>query len=49
MMPDLDGYGVLHILSNDPKTAGIPFIFLTAKAEKSDMRKGMTTLGLTII
>jgi len=41
MMPDLDGYGVLHILSNDPKTAGIPFIFLTAKAEKSDMRKGM--------
>jgi len=41
MMPDLDGYGVLHILSNDPKTAGVPFIFLTAKAEKSDLRKGM--------
>jgi len=41
MMPDLDGYGVLHILSKDPKTAGVPFIFLTAKAEKSDMRKGM--------
>lgn len=41
MMPDLDGYGVLHILSKDPETAGIPFIFLTAKAEKSDMRKGM--------
>jgi CRP-like cAMP-binding protein/CheY-like chemotaxis protein len=41
MMPVLDGYGVLHILSKDPSTASIPFIFLTAKAEKSDMRKGM--------
>ena len=41
MMPVLDGYGVLHVLSKDPHTAGIPFIFLTAKAEKSDMRKGM--------
>jgi len=41
MMPDLDGYGVLHILSKDPDIAGTPFIFLTAKAEKSDMRKGM--------
>jgi CRP-like cAMP-binding protein/CheY-like chemotaxis protein len=41
MMPDLDGYGVLHILSKDPEIAGTPFIFLTAKAEKSDMRKGM--------
>src|SRR5688500_465836 len=41
MMPELDGYGVLHILSKNEKTAGIPFIFLTAKAEKSDLRKGM--------
>lgn len=41
MMPELDGYGVLHILSKDPKTASIPFIFLTAKAEKSEIRKGM--------
>lgn len=41
MMPDLDGYGVLHILSKDPVTSSIPFIFLTAKAEKSDFRKGM--------
>jgi len=41
MMPDLDGYGVLHIVSKDPEIAGTPFIFLTAKAEKSDMRKGM--------
>lgn len=42
MMPELDGYGVLHILGRNPKTAAIPFIFLTAKAEKSDFRKGMT-------
>ncbi len=41
MMPELDGYGVLHILSKDPTTASIPFIFLTAKAEKSEIRKGM--------
>ncbi|OGQ22914.1 MAG: transcriptional regulator [Deltaproteobacteria bacterium RIFCSPLOWO2_02_FULL_44_10] len=41
MMPELDGYGVLHILSKDPETASIPFLFLTAKAEKSDLRKGM--------
>ncbi len=42
MMPELDGYGVLHILSKKPETAIIPFIFLTAKTEKSDIRKGMT-------
>lgn len=41
MMPELDGYGVLHMLSKDSKTAAIPFIFLTAKAEKNDFRKGM--------
>ncbi|HLZ17071.1 MAG TPA: response regulator, partial [Cyclobacteriaceae bacterium] len=41
MMPELDGYGVLHILGKDPETAQIPFIFLTAKTEKSDIRKGM--------
>jgi CRP-like cAMP-binding protein len=42
MMPELDGYGVLHILSKKMETASIPFIFLTAKTEKSDIRKGMT-------
>lgn len=42
MMPELDGYGVLHILSKKDETARIPFIFLTAKTEKSDIRKGMT-------
>lgn len=41
MMPELDGYEVLYILGKDPKTNNIPFIFLTAKAEKSDFRKGM--------
>jgi CRP-like cAMP-binding protein/ActR/RegA family two-component response regulator len=41
MMPELDGYGVLRILGKLPETAGIPFIFLTAKAEKTDFRKGM--------
>ena len=41
MMPELDGYGVLHILNKKPETANIPFIFLTAKTERSDMRKGM--------
>lgn len=41
MMPELDGYGVLHILSKNEQTAGIPFIFLTAKTEKTDIRKGM--------
>ena len=42
MMPDLDGYGVLRILSTHPETSDIPFIFLTAKTERADMRKGMT-------
>lgn len=41
MMPELDGYGVVHILNSDPETASIPFIFLTAKADKSDFRTGM--------
>ncbi|MDB4999262.1 MAG: response regulator [Mucilaginibacter sp.] len=41
MMPDLDGYGVLYMLNKNPKTAAIPFIFLTAKAERIDLRKGM--------
>lgn len=41
MMPELDGFGVLHILSKKPATSGIPFIFLTAKTEKTDFRKGM--------
>ena len=41
MMPDLDGYGVLHLLSKDPNTANIPFIYLTAKTDQRDFRTGM--------
>jgi len=41
MMPVLDGYGVLHMLSKNESTSGIPFIYLTAKAERVDFRKGM--------
>lgn len=41
MMPELDGLGVLRILGKNPVTAGTPFIFLTAKAEKEDFRRGM--------
>ncbi len=41
MMPELDGYGVLYLLNKNPETASIPFIFLTAKAERVDLRKGM--------
>lgn len=41
MMPVLDGYGTLKILRNNPKTQQIPFVFLTAKAEKKDFRAGM--------
>lgn len=41
MMPDYDGYKVLKKLLAESKTALIPFIFLTAKAEMSDLRLGM--------
>ena len=41
MMPELDGYGVLSNLSNDTKTKKIPFIFLSAKTDRTDVRKGM--------
>ena len=41
MMPQLDGYGVLHLLNKHKETRNIPFIFLTAKSEKADFRKGM--------
>ncbi|GAA4495935.1 response regulator [Hymenobacter ginsengisoli] len=41
MMPVLDGYGVLHIFNQNPQLAGVPFIFLTAKTERADLRRGM--------
>ncbi len=42
MMPELDGYGVVQALRQNPSTATIPFIFLTAKADRSDLREGMS-------
>ena len=41
MMPVLDGYGVIHMLQKNGDTSNIPFIFLTAKAERAEIRKGM--------
>ncbi|MDF4203298.1 response regulator [Maribacter sp. SA7] len=41
MMPVVDGYGVLENLSNNEKTKQIPFIFLSAKTEHKEIRKGM--------
>ena len=40
-MPELDGYGVLTGLRSEPTTASIPFIFLTAKAAKTDLSLGL--------
>lgn len=41
MMPNIDGYGVLYRLRQEPTTAGIPFIFLTAKVDRTSVRMGM--------
>lgn len=41
MMPELDGYGVLEALRSDASTTAIPFVFLTAKGDKRDVRAGM--------
>ena len=41
MMPELDGYGVLHAIQRNDAIKNTPFIFLTAKTERSDFRKGM--------
>ena len=41
MMPELDGYGVFHILTKDPETNSIPFVFLSARSDQSDIRQGM--------
>ena len=41
MMPEMDGHGLLQHLRDNPATANIPFIFLTAKGERSDIREGM--------
>jgi CheY-like chemotaxis protein/CRP-like cAMP-binding protein len=41
MMPVLDGYGLLHLITKNENLKTVPFIFLTAKTERSDFRKGM--------
>jgi CheY-like chemotaxis protein/CRP-like cAMP-binding protein len=41
MMPEMDGYDVLQALNTHPETQATPFIFLTAKAERTDVRRGM--------
>ncbi len=41
MMPVLDGYGVLHAVQKNETIKNTPFIFLTAKTERNDFRKGM--------
>ncbi|MFD2787438.1 response regulator [Hymenobacter rubripertinctus] len=41
MMPVLDGYGVLQIFNQHPQLTGVPFIFLTAKTDLADRRRGM--------
>jgi len=41
MMPKLDGWEVARVLRGDPETAGIPVVFLSARAQESDVRKGM--------
>ncbi|MDP2688121.1 MAG: response regulator [Aequorivita sp.] len=41
MMPEIDGYGVLEAVASEEKTKHIPFIFLSAKTEHKEIRKGM--------
>lgn len=41
-MPEIDGYEVLRQLREQPDTAGIPFIFITAKSDRHSLRQGMT-------
>jgi diguanylate cyclase (GGDEF)-like protein len=41
MMPVLDGHGLLQAVRDDPLTSSTPFVFLTARADRSDLRTGM--------
>jgi CheY-like chemotaxis protein len=41
MMPELDGYDVLHLIRKNPQTENIPLIFLTAIGGRNDLHKGM--------
>jgi CheY-like chemotaxis protein len=40
-MAGIDGYGVLRLLTENESTANIPFVFITAKAEPEEIRRGM--------
>ena len=42
MMPELDGYGVLHLQQRHPELRHIPFIFLSARTEQAEVRRGMS-------
>jgi signal transduction histidine kinase len=41
MLPGLDGYGVKLALNQEPRASGAPFIFITARAAREDVRQGM--------
>lgn len=41
MMPEMDGYSVVQALREDPEHATVPFVFLTAKSDRADLRVGM--------
>jgi DNA-binding NarL/FixJ family response regulator len=41
MMPGIDGFGVLRQIRADPRTAATPFLFLTARGEREEVRAGM--------
>jgi CheY-like chemotaxis protein len=43
LMPRMDGFGVLAALRSGPETAALPFIFLTASADKEDLARGLSS------
>lgn len=43
LMPEMDGHALLSVLKNEPLYADIPFIFVTALGERSDVRRGMSS------
>jgi two-component system, sensor histidine kinase and response regulator len=43
LMPEMNGYEVIHFMKENPVTRDIPFIFLTAKVDLADIRRGMET------
>jgi signal transduction histidine kinase len=43
LMPEMDGFEVIQYIKENPLTRNIPFVFLTAKVDLADIRKGMET------